>query len=175
MPAFVHGAANLGTRMHLPSPKPCPALFRIAGDGSSAPGPCGLASVPRRSPVGCRSGFAPRGELLGGQARPVGSHSCLPGRRPSIWAREPLQQPAVRLCKRLYTPGSFGIGWVPSGNEGKAPSELDKSRSGAGSNRHLASLNFQCSSFQRHMLCLNLLQTSSLAYHRACTRAMKFC
>lgn len=88
------------------------------------------------------------GELLGGQAKPVGLHSCRPCHRPSSWARELLQQPGVRLCKRLYAPGSFGTGRVPSGNEGKTPSELDKGCSGAGSNRHLTSLNFQCSPFK---------------------------
>lgn len=120
-----------------------------------------LPSLTSQCPAVARWAVAPAfplwGELLGGQARPVGSHSCLWSCRPSSWARELLQQSAVRLHKRLYAPGSFGIGWVPSGNEGKAPSELDKSCSGAGSNRHLTSLNFQCSSFQRHTLCLNLL------------------
>jgi hypothetical protein len=107
-----------------------------------------------------------QGELLGGQARPVGLHSCLPCHCPGSWARELLQQAGVRLCKLLYTPGSLETGWVPPGSEGRAPSEPDKGCSGAGSNRQLTLLNFQCSPFQRHTLCLNL-QMSSFAYHWA--------
>lgn len=142
-----------------------------------------LSSLTSQCPIVARWAVAPAsplwGELLGGQAKPVGLHSCLPCHRPSSWARELLQQPGVRLCKLLYAPGSFGTGRVPSGNERKAPSELDKGCSGAGSNRHLTSLNFQCSPFQRHMLGPNLLRLYSLANHSACylncTRSMKFC
>lgn len=131
-----------------------------------------LLSLTSRCPVVGRWAVAPAsplwGELLGGQTRPVGLHSCLPCHHPSSWAREQLQQPGVGLCKLPYAPGSFGTGWVPSGNEGKAPSRLDKGCSGAGSNRHLTWLNFQCSSFQRHMLGLNLLPVQAFANHSAC-------
>lgn len=156
-------------------PKPCSTQFSTEGEGSQTPG---LPSLTSQCPAVARWAVAPAfllwGELLGGQAKPVGSRSWLLCRRPSSWARERFQQPAVRLHKLPYVPDSFGIGRIPSGNEGKAPSELDKSCSGAGGNRYLTSLNFQCSSFQRHMLCLNLLQIYSFAYHSACMSSVKF-
>lgn len=149
-------------------PKFCSALLSVTV------AVCRLQALPSLTSQcpGARWAVAPAsppwGELLGGQAKPVGLHSCLPCHRPSSWARELLQQSGVRLCKLLYAPGSFGTGRVPSGNEGKAPSELDKGCSGAGSNRHLTSLNFQCRPFQRHTLSPNPLQMYSFANHSAC-------
>lgn len=110
---------------------------------------CPLQTLPRltsQCPAGVRWAAAPAslplGQLLGGRARPAGLHSCLLCHCPGSWAREQLQQAAVRLCKMLDTFGSPGTGGIPSGNEGRVPSELDKGCSGAGSNRHLTSLNF---------------------------------
>lgn len=123
--------------------KPCSALLRTGGVVHRLQASPRLTSVSSQQPGGLEPASSLQGELLGGRARPVGSHSCLMCRSPSSWAREPLQQAAVRLCKRLYTPGSFETGWVPSGNEVRATSELDKSCSGAGT-----SLNFSGSVFK---------------------------
>lgn len=132
----------------------CPAVARWAVAPTS---PSGESSWVAKQGLWARTAAFP----VAGQAS--GHVSC----------SSSLQWDCVNGC--MLAPGSFGISWVPSGNEGKTPSELDKSCSGAGSNRHLTSLNFQYSSFQRHMLCLNLQQTYLFAYHSPCMSAMKFC
>lgn len=108
------------------------------------------------SQVGWRYSSSPLGEFLGGQAWPLGLYSCLLCCCPSNWACELLQQTRGRLCKLLCASGSFETGWVPSGNEGIVPSQLDKGCSGTGSIRYLTLLNFQSSPFQMYMLGNNL-------------------
>ena len=92
MPALAHN--SLFGLQDAPR-EPHSAPFSGEGGGLS-PGPSQLdlsASCGRQ--VGRSSGFSLWGELLGGQTRPVGLHSCLPCPRPSSWARELLQQPGV--------------------------------------------------------------------------------
>lgn len=118
-----------------------------------------------------------QGVLLGGQARPVGLHSCLVCRRPSSWARELLQQAGVRLCKPLYAPGSFGTGWVPSGNEGRAPSKLDKGCSGGRKQQTLELIEFPTLVPFKGTCCVLIFYKCTLVFqcsrHSMCS--VKFC